>query len=379
MLKLIAKFALSILIVAILYLLISGNLLSSSPFVIAAQLVAVALSVWARRSFQAGQSSIFAEPKEGPLLSNGPYQFTSRRIQSNQAACVDEMIPQQSLGGHYQPSATTPLTVVRKEEEMNKSVRSIRHLFCNFLQLKTGFLQLALSLSSALNPLLAQWVQTSEPERLVTSTFAVSPTVGESNTHLLTGINGSKALERSLSEVIISESFAGFDFYETSFEQEERWNLFEEIVNGNPCYGENIGEITRSSDVAKTGQYSFRIWSNKAGSNKGNHIITYKDLIWGEGVTGRWIYSVSAYIPIGPDTSNTGPEVSVQNTRRVEGKNLTFIPAVQYVRTPTTLADISGTSGTKAIGCGSCNCLFPRAFGIHWNWILTLQKIATSA
>jgi protein-S-isoprenylcysteine O-methyltransferase Ste14 len=75
MLKLIAKFALPILIVAILYLLISGNLLSSSPFVIAAQLVAVALSVWARRSFQAGQFSIFAEPKEGPLLSNGPYQF----------------------------------------------------------------------------------------------------------------------------------------------------------------------------------------------------------------------------------------------------------------------------------------------------------------
>jgi protein-S-isoprenylcysteine O-methyltransferase Ste14 len=73
--KLIAKFALHILILAILYLLISGNLLSPSPLVIAAQLLAVALSFWARRSFQVGQFRIQAEPKEGPLLSSGPYQL----------------------------------------------------------------------------------------------------------------------------------------------------------------------------------------------------------------------------------------------------------------------------------------------------------------
>ncbi|MFA6542054.1 MAG: methyltransferase [Bacteroidota bacterium] len=73
--KLIAKFALPILIVAILYLLISGKLFSPSPFVIAAQVLAVALSIWARQSFQAGQFSADAEPKEGPLLSTGPYAF----------------------------------------------------------------------------------------------------------------------------------------------------------------------------------------------------------------------------------------------------------------------------------------------------------------
>jgi protein-S-isoprenylcysteine O-methyltransferase Ste14 len=75
MMKLIAKFALLILIIALLYLLISGNLLSRSPFVIAAQLLAVALSLWARRSFQAGQFNIHAEPKEGQLLLRGPYRF----------------------------------------------------------------------------------------------------------------------------------------------------------------------------------------------------------------------------------------------------------------------------------------------------------------
>ena len=75
MIKLISKFALLIAIVALLYLLISGNLLSLSPLVIAAQVLAIALSVWARRSFQPDQFSLHAEPKEGQLLLRGPYQF----------------------------------------------------------------------------------------------------------------------------------------------------------------------------------------------------------------------------------------------------------------------------------------------------------------
>lgn len=75
MMKLISKFTLLILIIAILYLLISGNLLSLSPFVIVAQILAVTLSIWARRSFQAGQFSIHAEPKDGQLLLRGPYRL----------------------------------------------------------------------------------------------------------------------------------------------------------------------------------------------------------------------------------------------------------------------------------------------------------------
>jgi protein-S-isoprenylcysteine O-methyltransferase Ste14 len=73
--KLISKFALLFVIVTILYLLISGNLFSLSPFIIATQLLSVALSVWARRSFQTGQFNIQAEPKEGHVLTRGPYQF----------------------------------------------------------------------------------------------------------------------------------------------------------------------------------------------------------------------------------------------------------------------------------------------------------------
>ena len=73
--KLISKFALLILIIAILYLLLSGNLLSRSPFIIAGQLLAVPLGIWARRSFQEEQFTIHAEPVSGPLLLTGPYFF----------------------------------------------------------------------------------------------------------------------------------------------------------------------------------------------------------------------------------------------------------------------------------------------------------------
>ena len=75
MIKIISKIALPVLGVAILYLMFSGNFFSLSPFVIAGQLLAVALSVWARQSFQGGQFSIHAEPIEGPMLRTGPYQF----------------------------------------------------------------------------------------------------------------------------------------------------------------------------------------------------------------------------------------------------------------------------------------------------------------
>ena len=73
--KLISKTALLILLIAILYLFVTGNLLSTNPFVIAGQLFAIALSIWARRSFMAGHFSIHAQPVERTLLSTGPYKF----------------------------------------------------------------------------------------------------------------------------------------------------------------------------------------------------------------------------------------------------------------------------------------------------------------
>lgn len=73
--KHISRFALLIVLAVLLYLLISGNLLAPSPFVIAPQLAALALSIWARLSFRSNQFSVHAEPRIGGLLAKGPYEY----------------------------------------------------------------------------------------------------------------------------------------------------------------------------------------------------------------------------------------------------------------------------------------------------------------
>jgi protein-S-isoprenylcysteine O-methyltransferase Ste14 len=73
--KLISKAALLILLLAILSLLITGNLISRSPLVAVGQVLAIALAIWSRRSFGATPFSIHAEPIESSLLAAGPYRF----------------------------------------------------------------------------------------------------------------------------------------------------------------------------------------------------------------------------------------------------------------------------------------------------------------
>jgi protein-S-isoprenylcysteine O-methyltransferase Ste14 len=75
MVKLISKFGLLITILIILYLFISGNVFTTLPLIIVGQLLAVVLNIWARVSFQKGQFSVHAEPKEGTLLRTGPYKI----------------------------------------------------------------------------------------------------------------------------------------------------------------------------------------------------------------------------------------------------------------------------------------------------------------
>jgi protein-S-isoprenylcysteine O-methyltransferase Ste14 len=75
LIKVISKFAFLILIVVIVYLWISGNLVSSSPFAITGQLIAIVITIWARQSFRNGQFSINAQPVKRPLLLIGPYQY----------------------------------------------------------------------------------------------------------------------------------------------------------------------------------------------------------------------------------------------------------------------------------------------------------------
>ena len=62
-------------IAAILVLGATGNLFSASPIVIAAQVAAIALNIWARRSFDAGTFRVTAAPGGHEVIRRGPYRF----------------------------------------------------------------------------------------------------------------------------------------------------------------------------------------------------------------------------------------------------------------------------------------------------------------
>ena len=73
--RVIARISPLILVLGLVYLAASGSLFSTNPLVIAGQLLAVALSIWARRSFTRGQFSIHPEPAGDRVIENGPYKI----------------------------------------------------------------------------------------------------------------------------------------------------------------------------------------------------------------------------------------------------------------------------------------------------------------
>jgi protein-S-isoprenylcysteine O-methyltransferase Ste14 len=64
-----------VVIAAIVVLGATGNLFAVSPLVIAVQAGAVALSIWARRSFQKGAFRVTATPGSSSIIRDGPYHF----------------------------------------------------------------------------------------------------------------------------------------------------------------------------------------------------------------------------------------------------------------------------------------------------------------
>ena len=61
--------------------------------------------------------------------------------------------------------------------------------------------------------------------------------------------------------------------FSDDFETDKGWGIYEELVGGNPCYDDSIGEVARSDDYAAGGIYSLRVWANKFLSNKSNHVL----------------------------------------------------------------------------------------------------------
>lgn len=62
-----------LLMASIVTLGVTGNLFTWSPAVIALQAAAVGLSIWARRSFQAGAFRVTAAPGGSAIIRSGPY------------------------------------------------------------------------------------------------------------------------------------------------------------------------------------------------------------------------------------------------------------------------------------------------------------------
>ncbi len=63
-------------IVAALAMLgVTGNLFSPSPFVIAAQVAALGLNIWARSSFHRGTFRVTAAPSGTSIITRGPYRL----------------------------------------------------------------------------------------------------------------------------------------------------------------------------------------------------------------------------------------------------------------------------------------------------------------
>jgi protein-S-isoprenylcysteine O-methyltransferase Ste14 len=66
---------LGLILAAIAVLAVTGNLISASPFVIAAQVAAIGLNIWARASFQRGTFRVGAAPGASTIIRRGPYRF----------------------------------------------------------------------------------------------------------------------------------------------------------------------------------------------------------------------------------------------------------------------------------------------------------------
>lgn len=64
-----------LIIVAIVIMAATGNLLSTSPAIIALQVAAIALNLWARTAFQRGTFRVTAAPGGTTVIRTGPYRF----------------------------------------------------------------------------------------------------------------------------------------------------------------------------------------------------------------------------------------------------------------------------------------------------------------
>ena len=119
--------------------------------------------------------------------------------------------------------------------------------------------------------------------------------------------------------------------YSDDFETPQTWTIFEEIVSGNACYSGNIGEVAPTTEAFHGGTKALRVWSNKNGAMKSNHVIAAHHISNSNGITGRLKYGMWVNNATTLGLTQSGPEFSVQSTRTVGSQNLTYIAGIQYI------------------------------------------------
>jgi protein-S-isoprenylcysteine O-methyltransferase Ste14 len=86
MLKTFSLIGYFVMVSGLIGLVVTGNLFSSSPLVIALQVLALLLFIWARITFGRRSFHAVANPTEGGLVTSGPYRFIRHPIYA--AACL---------------------------------------------------------------------------------------------------------------------------------------------------------------------------------------------------------------------------------------------------------------------------------------------------
>jgi protein-S-isoprenylcysteine O-methyltransferase Ste14 len=86
MLKVLSMLGYLAMVGGLIGLLVTRSLLSASPFVIAPQVAAVALMIWARVTFGRRSFHLAANPTLGGLVTTGPYRFIRHPIYT--AVCL---------------------------------------------------------------------------------------------------------------------------------------------------------------------------------------------------------------------------------------------------------------------------------------------------
>ncbi len=106
-------------VAAIVVLAVTGNLLSMSPIVIAVQVAAVGLNVWARLSFQKGTFRVSATPGGPAIIRHGPFRVIRHPMYSAALlfiwAAVVSHVSALTLGIGVAATAVTVARVVAEE------------------------------------------------------------------------------------------------------------------------------------------------------------------------------------------------------------------------------------------------------------------------